>query len=252
MGSLRPATHIAGFLGASLPLREFFAALRPSRLLGYQPGHFSFHSPLGRCPECKGRGFQEIEMQFLPAVRAVCRQCRGSGFAPDVLKVTHRGRSIADVLAMNVTEFSGEFAAEAPAAVAALRRLDDNGMGYLRLGDKLGGLSTGELQKLKLLKHLNGGERDVLFLLDEPSFGLHPHDIGVLRSLIARLLESGNTVVAAEHNLDVIAGAGHVIELGPGGGEEGGRLLFSGSPAGMSRRASSPTGRHLKKYRQNT
>jgi excinuclease ABC subunit A len=248
--SLRANSNIAGFLDASAPIRDFFAALKPSRLLGYQSGHFSFHSPLGRCPECKGRGFQEIEMQFLPAVRSVCSHCRGSGFAPDVLKVTHQGRSIADVLAMTVDAFGAEFAPAVPAAGAALQGLHDNGMGYLQLGQKLGSLSTGELQKLKLLKYLNGERSGVLFLLDEPSFGLHPYDIEVIQKLLARLLGLGNTIVAVEHNLAMIAGADHVVELGPEGGAGGGRLLFSGSPLRMLGRTDSPTGRYLKKYSQ--
>jgi len=250
--SLRANSNIAGFLDAAAPIRDFFAALKPSRLLGYQSGHFSFHSPLGRCPECKGRGFQEIEMQFLPAVRALCSHCRGSGFAPDVLKVTHQGRSIADVLAMTVDAFGAELAPAVPAAGAALQGLRANGMGYLQLGQKLGSLSTGELQKLKLLKYLNGERSGVLFLLDEPSFGLHPYDIEVIQKLLARLLGQGNTVVAVEHNLAMIAGADHVVELGPEGGAEGGRLLFSGSPRRMLGRADSPTGRYLKKYSKNT
>ncbi len=252
VGSLRPNSNIAGYLGASLPLREFFTALRPSRLLGYQPGHFSFHSPLGRCPECKGRGYQEIEMQFLPAVRSTCCQCRGSGFSSEVLKIVHQGRSIADVLAMSAAEFCAGLGLEVPAAGAALQGLLDNGMGYLRLGEKLGGLSTGEMQKLKLLKHLNGKRADTLFLLDEPSFGLHPFDIEVLQGLIVRLLAHGSTVVAVEHNLAMIAAADFVIELGPGGGAAGGRLLFSGTPRQLLARCGSPTGRHLKKVWQNT
>jgi excinuclease ABC subunit A len=250
--SLRVHTNIAGFLDASVPIRDFFAALKPSRLLGYQPGHFSFHSPLGRCPECKGRGFQEIEMQFLPAVRAVCGHCRGNGFAPDVLKITHQGRNIADILAMSADDFCSAFAAAMPAAASALQGLRDNGMGYLRLGEKLGRLSTGELQKLKLLKYLNEERSDMLFLLDEPSFGLHPYDVDVIQKLFARLLARRNTVVAVEHNLAMIAAADHVVELGPEGGAGGGRLLFSGSPLRMLAKAGSPTGRYLKKYLENT
>ncbi len=246
--SLRATSNIAGFLDASVPIRDFFASLRPSRLLGYQPGHFSFQSPLGRCPECGGRGFKEIEMQFLPAVRAVCGHCRGNGFVPEVLKITHNGRSIADVLAMSADGFCAEFAAAIPAAVSALRGLRENGMGYLRLGQKLGVLSSGELQKLKLLKYLNGERAGTLFLLDEPSFGLHPYDIEVIRGLITRLLARGHTVVAVEHNLALIAGADHVVELGPEGGSCGGHLLFSGSPRRLLARKRSPTGRHLKKY----
>jgi excinuclease ABC subunit A len=250
--SLRANTHIAGFLDASAPIRAFFAALKPSRLLGYQPGHFSFHSPLGRCPECQGRGFMEVEMQFLPAVRSACGHCRGSGFAPDVLKITHRGRSIAEVLDMTVDDFCAGFAADVPAAAAALQGLRDNGMGYLRLGAKLGRLSTGELQKLKLLKYLNEERPGMLFLLDEPSFGLHPYDVEVIQKLISRLLSRRATVVAVEHNLAMIAAADHVVELGPEGGAGGGRLLFSGSPQRLLESADSPTGHYLKKYLKNT
>lgn len=248
--SLRVHSNIAGFLGASDPVREVFAVLPASRQLGYQPGHFSFHSPLGRCPECGGRGFKEIEMQFLPAVRAGCGLCRGSGFSPEVLKITLSGRSIADVLAMTADAFCQEFAARIPAAAAALGPLRENGLGYLRLGDKLGALSNGELQKLRLVKHLNNGAPGTLFLIDEPSFGLHPLDVEVIRGLIARLLARGDTVVAVEHNLALIAGADHVIELGPEGGAGGGRLLFSGPPRELAAKESSATGRHLKKYLQ--
>ncbi len=252
IGSLRPNTNIAGFFGASAPIREFFAALKSSRLLGYLPGHFSFNSPLGRCPQCKGRGFQEIEMQFLPAVKSTCSHCRGNGFTSDVLKITHMGKNIADVLSMNVDEFSGELAAEIPQVQATLQNLRDNGMGYLRLGEKLVSLSSGELQKLKLLKYLDGEKTDMLFLLDEPSFGLHAYDIEVIQQLIARLLQNRNSVVAVEHNLSMIAAADYIIELGPEGGAGGGHLIFSGHPAQMLRRANSLTGRYLKKYLKNT
>ncbi len=252
IGPMRPNTHIAGFLDASAPLREFFAALKPSRLLGYQPGHFSFNSPLGRCPECKGRGYLEIEMQFLPSVKTTCPHCRGSGFTPDVLKITHQGQNIADVLAMSIDGFCAELGAAIPQARAALQNLHDNDMGYLRLGEKLSSLSTGELQKLKLLKYLNQEKKDMLFLLDEPSFGLHAYDIEVIQKLIARLLRNRNTVVAVEHNLAMIAAADHVVELGPEGGAAGGHLVFSGSPAGMLLNRNSLTGHYLKKYLQNT
>ncbi len=250
--SLRPNSHIAGFLGAAAPLRDFFASLRSSRLLGYGAGHFSYHSPLGRCPECRGRGFLEIEMQFLPAVRVPCGHCRGNGFAPEVLKITHRGRSISDVLDLTADAFAAEFAADIPAAAAALRGLRENGMGGLRLGQKLVALSAGEMQKLKLLKHLDGGAPGTLYLLDEPSFGLHPSDVDVILRLLRRLLAKGDTVVAVEHNLALIAAADHVVELGPGGGAGGGHLLFSGTPRRLLARAGSPTGRHLKKYLKTT
>ncbi len=249
---MRGSTNIAGFFDIFAPIREFFSALHPSRLLGYLPGHFSFNSPLGRCPECKGRGHLEIEMQFLPAVKTICGHCRGSGFSPDVLKITHKNKSIADVLAMSVKEFSDELAAEIPQVKAVLSHLQDNEMGYLQLGEKLGSLSTGELQKLKLLKYLNLEKANMLFLLDEPSFGLHGYDITILQKLISRLLQNRNTVIAVEHNLAMIAAADYVVELGPEGGAAGGHLVFSGSPAGMLRSRKSLTGQYLKKYLKNT
>lgn len=249
---MRGSTNIAGFFDIFAPIREFFAALHSSRLLGYLPGHFSFNSPLGRCPECKGRGYLEIEMQFLPAVKTICSHCRGNGFAPDVLKITHKNKSIADVLAMSIKEFSYELGSEIPQVKAVLNNLKDNDMGYLQLGEKLGSLSTGELQKLKLLKYLNQEKADMLFLLDEPSFGLHGYDIAVLQKLIARLLHNRNTVVAVEHNLAMIAAADYVVELGPAGGTAGGHLIFSGSPAALLRSRKSLTGQYLKKYLKNT
>jgi len=249
---MRGSTNIAGFFDIFAPIREFFAALPPSRLLGYLPGHFSFNSPLGRCPECKGRGYLEIEMQFLPAVKTLCGHCRGNGFSPDVLKITHKNKSIADVLAMSVTEFSAEWGAEIPQAKAVLTNLQDNDMGYLQLGEKLGSLSTGELQKLKLLKYLNLEKSEMLFLLDEPSFGLHGYDIAILQKLTARLLQNRNTVVAVEHNLAMIAGADFAVELGPEGGAAGGHLIFQGSPARMVQCRESLTGQYLKKYLKNT
>jgi excinuclease ABC subunit A len=252
ISSLRPTSNIAGFFGASSLIRDFFAALKPSRLLGYQPGHFSFNSPLGRCPECKGRGYLEVEMQFLPSVKSACPLCHGHGFTPEVLKITHRGRNIADILAMSVSEFCAELGPEMPQARSALANLEENDMGYLQLGEKLNSLSTGELQKLKLLKYLNEEESEMLFLLDEPSFGLHAYDVEVIQRLISRLLQKRNTVVAVEHNLAMIAAADHVVELGPEGGAGGGHLLFSGSPWRMLRDRRSLTGRYLKKYFENT
>jgi excinuclease ABC subunit A len=249
---MRSNTHVAGFFDVAAPVREFFATLPASRLLGYQPGHFSFNSPLGRCPECKGRGYLEIEMQFLPAVKITCSHCRGHGFMPDVLKITHKNKSIADILAMSINEFTKELGSEIPQVMAVLKNLQDNDMGYLQLGEKLGSLSTGELQKLKLLKYLNLEKEDMLFLLDEPSFGLHPYDIAVVQKLFARLLRNHNTVVAVEHNLAMIAAADHVIELGPEGGAGGGYLLFNGGTARMLKSGKSLTGQYLKKYLKNT
>jgi excinuclease ABC subunit A len=252
VGSSRGSTNIAGYFDMFGAIREFFADLKQSRLLGYRPGHFSFHSPLGRCPECSGRGFLEIEMQFLPAVKSVCGHCHGSGFAPDILKISHRGKNIAAVLDLTVDEFLRDFAGEFPALRPVLEHLRDNEMGYLQLGEKTSCLSTGEMQKLKLLKYLDQEKKDSLFLLDEPSLGLHAYDVEVIIKLFGRLLRNRNTIVAAEHHLALIASADHVIELGPEGGDQGGHLLFSGTPAAMTRRKGSVTGGYLKKYLKNT
>ncbi len=252
VGSSRGSTNVAGYFDIFSGLRDFFADLKQSRLLGYLPGHFSFHSPLGRCPECRGRGYLEIEMQFLPAVRSVCGHCRGSGFAPDILKISHRNKNIAAVLDLTVNEFLRDFADDIPQLRPALEHLRDNDMGYLQLGEKISCLSAGELQKLKLLKYLNQEKKDALFLLDEPSLGLHARDIDVVIKLFGRLLQSRNTIVAAEHHLALIASADHVIELGPEGGDKGGYLLFNGTPAAMTRDTGSLTGKYLKKYLKNT
>ena len=252
IGSRRGSTNVAGYFDIFPPLRDFFANLKQSRLLGYLPGHFSFNSPLGRCPECRGSGYLEIEMQFLPAVKTVCSHCRGSGFASDILKISHRNKNIAAMLDLTIHEFSRDFADDIPQVRAVLEHLRDNDLGYLQLGEKISCLSAGELQKLKLLKYLNQEKKDVLFLLDEPSFGLHPYDIEVFKKLFGRLLQNRNTIVAAEHHLSLIASANHVIELGPEGGDRGGHMLFSGTPAAMMQNKRSLTGKYLKKYAKNT
>jgi excinuclease ABC subunit A len=251
-GSKRGGTNIAGFFDIFSPLREFYASLKQSRLLGYLPGHFSFNSPLGRCPECKGRGYLEIEMQFLPTVKSICAHCHGNGFTPDILKITHKNMNIAAALDLTVTEFIRRFGAAIPQVQAVLETLRDNEMGYLQLGEKVGCLSTGELQKLKLLKYLNQEKKDALFLLDEPSYGLHPYDIEVIKKLFGRLLQNRNTIVAVEHNLPLIASADHVIELGPEGGGRGGYVIFNGTPAAMMKNKKSLTGKYLKNYLKNT
>jgi excinuclease ABC subunit A len=159
---------------------------------------------------------------------------------------------IAAALSLTINEFIGEFGPAIPQIQAILENLRDNDMGYLQLGEKTSCLSTGELQKLKLLKYLNQGKKDAVFLLDEPSFGLHPYDIEVIKKLFSRLLKNRNTIVAVEHNLSLIASAEYVIELGPEGGDGGGYMLFSGTPGAMMQDKNSLTGKYLKKYLKNT
>ena len=191
-------------------------------------------------------------MQFLPAVKTTCPHCQGSGFTPDILKITHKNKNIAAVLALTVNDFVRDFGTDLPQDQAVLKNLQDNDMGYLQLGEKISCLSTGELQKLKLLKYLDGEKKDILFLLDEPSFGLHPYDIAVIKKLFARLLKNRDTIVAVEHNLTLVASADYVIELGPEGGDGGGYVLFSGTPAAMIKDKKSLTGQYLKNYLKNT
>ncbi len=243
----RGPSNLAAFFDVLTPIREFMAGLKQSRLQGMLPGHFSFHSPLGRCPECLGRGHREIEMQFLPAVRTVCPLCRGTGLQAESLRIRFRGRHIAAMLEMGADDFLAEYGADVAAVGPALQRLRDSGMGYLPLGQKLHTLSSGELQKVRLVRFLGGAARDTLFLIDEPSFGLHPRDLDVVLSLVDQLLEAGHTVVAVEHNLRLVARADWVLELGPEGGAGGGHLLYAGPLAGLKRKADSPTGAFLKK-----
>lgn len=249
---MRSNTNIASFFDILAPIREFYAHLKQSQLLGFLPGHFSFNSPLGRCSECKGKGYNEIEMQFLPSVKIACRTCGGSGFQPDVLKVTHRDQSIADVLKLSIDEFLVFMGNDIPQVVPILENLRENKLGYLKIGQAINSLSTGELQKIKLNKYLNLGVSDHLFLIDEPSFGLHPHDLEIVLNMIRRLLETGNTVVAIEHNLRLIAGADYIIELGPEGGEEGGFLMYQGPISSILTQKDSITGHYLKKYIKTT
>jgi len=247
VGRVHPNSNVASFFELSPAIRDFFAALPPSRALGYLPGHFSFNSRLGRCPDCKGRGSNEIEMQFLPAVRVRCPTCGGNGFNPEVLKIRFANRQIAEMLEWSVSEFQETMGEHIPQLRPLLATICENGMGYLVLGQKLATLASGELQRIKLIKHLGHPQRGRLFLIDEPSYGLHPFDVEMVKNLIRQLIDHGNTVVAVEHHLGIIAAADYAVELGPEGGEGGGRVIFAGEPVRMLDHPRSLTGRYLKK-----
>ena len=236
-----PVTYLKAFDG----IRALFASLPSSRERGYGAGTFSFNSEGGRCEVCRGEGFQRIEMQFLSDVYISCPECRGRRYRDEVLSVTMRGRSIADVLEMTAGEAIGFFGAH-PRVVRKLKPLEDVGLGYMRLGQPVNTLSGGESQRLKLAKHLSAGSRGgVLFLFDEPTTGLHHDDVRVLLSALERLVERGNSVVVIEHNLEVVKCADWVIDLGPGAGENGGRIVAQGTPEGIARAEASVTGRYL-------
>jgi excinuclease ABC subunit A len=241
----------ASYVGALDGVRALFAAEPLSRERGYTAGTFSFNAGTGRCPTCGGTGFEHVEMQFLSDVYLRCPDCDGTRYRAEVLEVKLRGTtSIADVLAMTVTEAAAFFSGHRDVA-AALEPLAAVGLGYLRLGQPVPTLSGGEAQRLKLAGHLVAARRapgapGTLFLLDEPTTGLHFEDIAVLLAALRRLIAEGHSLVVIEHNLDVIRAADWVIDLGPEGGDAGGRLICAGTPADVARCAESHTGAALR------
>jgi excinuclease ABC subunit A len=243
----RANSTVIGFFNIFTPLREFFSQLKESKLHGFLPGHFTFNSPLGRCGECKGKGFVEIEMQFLPTVKIICSECRGIGFKSDILRIKFQDKNIHEILNMSIHEFNESMGNHIPRIKETLVNIQLHGMGYLKLGQRLTTLSLGELQRLKLIKFLTTKKKKTLFLIDEPTFGLHDFDVEMLKNLIDQIIGNQNTVVAADHNFSLIAHADYIIELGPEGGEKGGVLLFQGRMEELLKTESSITGKYIKK-----
>ncbi len=241
-----PRSNPATYTGVFDHIRKLFAQTNEARVRGYQPGRFSFNVSGGRCDACSGDGNIRIEMHFLPDVYVPCEVCRGARYNRDTLEITFKGRNIADVLAMP-TEEALEFFANHPAIARHLRTLTDVGLGYIRLGQPAPTLSGGEAQRVKLASELaKRSTGHTIYLLDEPTTGLHFEDIRKLLGVLGRLTDAGNTVLVIEHNLDVIKTADWIIDLGPEGGDRGGQIVAEGPPELVAKHEESHTGRFLR------
>jgi excinuclease ABC subunit A len=243
-----PRSNPVTYVGAFDAIRARFAATPLARARGLGAGYFSFNVAGGRCETCKGDGHERVEMQFLADVFVTCPDCGGSRYSREALGITCRGRTIADVLRLTVDEAMAAFAGD-PEVGRRLWVLQSVGLGYLRLGQPAPTLSGGEAQRLKIARELRPGSRTargMLYVLDEPSVGLHAQDLSRLLRILRDLVDRGNTVVMVEHHLDLVARADHVIDLGPGGGEQGGRVVAQGSPSDVARAPDSVTGRFLR------
>ncbi len=239
-----PVTYIKGFSF----IRELFAMQRKSLVRGYKPGRFSFNKAGGRCPRCDGMGYRRVEMHFMADVFVPCDECEGRRYNRETLEVEYRGKSISDVLEMTVDE-AILFFDEVPQLGEKLWVLSKTGLGYLRLGQPSNTLSGGEAQRIKIAREFaeSGGQSN-LYIMDEPTTGLHVSDVDRLLSVLDDLVDAGHSVITIEHNMDVIARADHVIDLGPGGGDDGGRVIACGDPRAIVRSKTSVTGRFLGEY----
>jgi excinuclease ABC subunit A len=242
-----PRSNPATYTGVFQPIRDLFAQLPESRMRGFMPGRFSFNVSGGRCETCRGDGVLKVEMQFLPDVYVTCEECHGKRYNRETLDVRYKGRTISDVLEMTAEE-ADDFFQAIPAIRQKLRTLCDVGLGYLKLGQPATTLSGGEAQRIKLARELSKRETGrSVYILDEPTTGLHFADIQRLLDVLNRLTDRGNTVIVIEHNMEVIKSADYIIDLGPEGGENGGEVIGSGTPEELIQNPLSFTGQYLKK-----
>ncbi len=246
-----PRSNPATYTGLFSPLRELFAMLPESRIRGYKAGRFSFNVKGGRCETCQGDGLRRIEMSFLPDVHVLCETCQGKRYNRETLAVKYKGYSIADLLEMNISD-AAALMENIPSIAQKLQTLNDVGLGYVQLGQSSTTLSGGEAQRVKLAKELSRRATGrTLYILDEPTTGLHFHDVQKLLDILNSLVDLGNTVIVIEHNLDVIKMADRIIDLGPEGGEGGGRIVAEGTPEEVARVHASATGRALRPVLQS-
>ncbi|MDB4989302.1 MAG: excinuclease subunit [Myxococcaceae bacterium] len=243
-----PRSNLATYTGLFDHVRKLFASTKAARARHYDAGRFSFNVAKGRCDHCEGEGFVFVEMLFLPSVYAPCPVCQGTRYNTKTLEITYRGKSIADVLGLTV-DAAHEFFAEEPQIRRALHVVREVGLGYLRLGQPATELSGGEAQRIKLASELQRGQRGAgLYILDEPSTGLHPADVERLMAQLQGLVEAGNTVIVVEHDMRMVAGSDWVIDIGPGAGEEGGRVVAEGPPREVARAKHSQTAPYLARF----
>jgi excinuclease ABC subunit A len=243
-----PRSNPATYTGLFTHLRDLFSQLPESRARGYTPGRYSFNVKGGRCEKCEGDGLIKIEMHFLPDVYVTCEQCKGRRYNRETLEVHYKGKSISDVLSMTVEEALALFG-PIPTIANKLQTLHDVGLGYIRLGQAATTLSGGEAQRVKLAKELSKRATGrTVYILDEPTTGLHLKDIQKLLEVTGRLVQQGNTVIVIEHNLDVIKTCDWIIDLGPEGGEAGGRVVAVGTPEQVAANKDSVTGKYLWSY----
>ena len=243
-----PRSNPATYTGLFTPIRELFANTPEARARGYKAGRFSFNIKGGRCEACQGDGLIKVEMHFLPDIYVSCDACKGKRYNRETLDVCYKGKNIHEILDMTVEEALPFFKA-VPSLFRKCQTLMDVGLSYLKLGQSATTLSGGEAQRIKLARELS--KRDTgrtLYILDEPTTGLHFHDIKQLLTVLSRLRDQGNTIIIIEHNLDVIKTADWIIDLGPEGGSKGGQLMATGTPEQVAACESSYTGQFLKKY----
>jgi excinuclease ABC subunit A len=237
----------ATYSGAFDQIRRLFAEPAYARRRRWKPGHFSFNTREGQCPTCRGLGHIDLDVQYLPDISVQCPTCHGSRFNDATLAVQVDGLTIADVLGLSVDDALTRFAGQGPVA-AALRPVSDVGLGYLRLGEPTPSLSGGESQRLRIASRLRSSQRGALYVFDEPSTGLHPLDVATLVAVFDRLLDAGATIIVIDHDLDLLAAADHLIDMGPGGGPDGGHILAAGPPGQVARNPASVTGPWLAEH----
>jgi excinuclease ABC subunit A len=240
-----PRSNPATYTGVFSDIRSLFVALPEAKIRGYKPGRFSFNVKGGRCEECSGNGYKTVEMNFLPDVMVPCEVCQGKRYNRETLEVRYKSKSIADVLDMTINQ-AVEFFESVPNILHKIKTLQDVGLGYIRLGQPSTTLSGGESQRVKLATEL--AKRDTgktLYILDEPTTGLHFEDIRILMGIIRKLVDKGNTVIIIEHNLDVIRLADHIIDMGPGGGRNGGMVVATGTPEEIAAQKKGYTAKYI-------